>query len=101
MEDRSQEDAMHLRGELDRLAAERDQRVTDIKALLASEGIHDYEPLRPDRRQRLDELQTGDGRPLSLPFKAEIGRELTRLEMLLNHIEECGRDLTSEADRRE
>jgi len=31
---------------------------------LFSQGISGYEPLRRDRRQRLDELTTGDGRPL-------------------------------------
>jgi transposase len=42
--------------------------------------------LRRDRRRRLDELQTGDGRPLPKHLKTRIGRELDRLELLLEQI---------------
>lgn len=36
-----------------------------IRALLFAQGITGYEPLRRDRRHRLEELRTGDG--LGLP----------------------------------
>jgi hypothetical protein len=39
------------------------------------------------RRQRLDEVRTGDGCPLSKHLKAEICRELDRLELLLTKAE--------------
>ena len=42
--------------------------------------------MRRDRRQRLAELKTGDGRPLPEHLKAQIGRELARLEALLEQI---------------
>jgi hypothetical protein len=45
-----------------------------------------YEPLRRNRRRRLDELRTGDGRPLPKHLKAQIRRELDRLELLLKQI---------------
>ena len=54
--------------------------------MLFSQGVSGYEPLRRNRRQRLDELKTGDGRPLPPHFKAQISRELDRLELLLGQI---------------
>ncbi|MFW8588137.1 IS110 family transposase [Rhizobium beringeri] len=68
------------------LIAERVFHVNRIKGLLFTQGIRDYEPVNRDRRQRLDELRTGDGRPLSKHLKAEICRELDRLELLLTQI---------------
>ena len=49
-------------------------------------GITGYEPIARDRRERLDELTTGDGRPLPSHLKALIVRELDRLELLLQQI---------------
>ena len=48
---------------------ERVQHVNRIKGLLFSQGSFGYEPLRRDRRARLDALQTGDGRRLSYAGK--------------------------------
>ena len=45
-----------------------------------------FEPLRRDRRKRLLELRTGDGRPLGPHLKAQIERELDRLELLLEQV---------------
>ena len=44
------------------LIAEQVRHVNRLKGLLFSQGISGYEPLRRDRRARLEELQTGDGR---------------------------------------
>src|SRR5208337_1521707 len=60
--------------------------VNRVKGLLFSQGVSGYEPLRRDRRQRLDELTTGDGRSLPMHLKTQISRELDRLELLLDHI---------------
>jgi TRAP-type C4-dicarboxylate transport system substrate-binding protein len=60
--------------------------VNRIKGLCAIQGIYDYEPLRSDRLQRLDKLLTGDGRGLPARFKAEIVREIKRLEIVLEMI---------------
>jgi len=68
------------------LIAERVFHVNRIKGLLFTQGIRDYQPVNRDRRQRLVELRTGDGRPLSKHLKAEICRELDRLELLLAQI---------------
>ena len=68
------------------LIAERVRHVNRVKGLLFSQGISGYEPLRRDRRERLDTLQTGDGRPLADHLKAQVRRELDRLELLLEQI---------------
>jgi transposase len=68
------------------LTVERIQHVNRIKGLLFSQGVSGYEPLRRDRRQRLDELKTGDDRPLPPHLKAQISRELDRLELLIEQI---------------
>jgi len=81
------------------LIEERVLHVNRIKGLLFSQGVSGYEPLRRDRRRRLDELQTGDGRPLPKHLKTPIGRELDRLEPLLEQIKavEAERDALLEA----
>jgi transposase len=84
----AEEDARRLHRERHRLVGERTQHVNRIKGLLATQGIYDYEPLRRDRRARLAELRTGDGRALPPRLEAEIGRELTRLELVLAMISE-------------
>jgi transposase len=81
------EDRRRLCRERKTLTNERVQHVNRIKGLLFSQGISDCEPLRRNRRQRLDELKTGDARPLPPHLKAQITRELDRLELLLEQIE--------------
>jgi transposase len=80
------EDRRRLCRERKVLTNERVLHVNRIKGLLFSQGVSGYEPLRRDRRQRLDELKTGDGLHLPKHLKAQIGRELDRLEMLLSQI---------------
>ena len=81
-----EEDRRHLCRERKVLIAERVKHVNRVKGLLFSQGVSGYEPLRRDRRQRLDELTTGDGRPLPTHLKTQISRELDRLELLLDQI---------------
>ena len=80
------EDRRRISRERKTLTAERVQHVNRIKGLLFAQGIGDYEPLHRDRRTRLDALTTGDGRPLPVHLKAQISRELDRLELLLEQI---------------
>src|SRR6266699_3476949 len=68
------------------LMGERVQHVNRIKGLLFAQGVFGYEPLRKGRRERLEGLQTGDGRPLPVRLKAQIIRELDRLEVLLEQL---------------
>ena len=81
---------------------ERVRQVNRIKGLLFGQGVSGYEPLRRDRRKRLEALRTGDGRPLPAHLKAQIGRELDRLELLLEQIKavEAERDAMLAAGRR-
>ena len=81
-----EEDRRRLCRERKTLTNERVQHVNRIKGLLFAQGISDYQPLRRNRRQRLDELKTGDTRPLPPHVKAQISRELDRLELLLEQI---------------
>jgi transposase len=81
-----EEDQRRLCRERKVLTAERVLHVNRIKGLLFGQGICGYEPLRRDRRERLEELQTGDGRPLPTHLKAQVERELDRLELLLKQI---------------
>ena len=81
-----EEDRRRLCRERKALINERVQHVNRIRGLLFSQGVTGYSPLHHDRRQRLDVLKTGDGRLLPEHLKAQISRELDRLELLLKQI---------------
>jgi transposase len=81
-----EEDRRRLCRERKVLITERVCHVNRIKGLLFSQGINDYEPPHRDRRERLKELQTGDHRPLLPHLKAQLCREIDRLELLLAQI---------------
>jgi len=69
------------------LLRERISHTNRIKGLLLSQGITDYEPmLKKRRRERVEALKTGDGRPLPALIKAQILRELDRLELVLDQL---------------
>ncbi len=81
-----EEDRRRLCRERRTLIGERVTHVNRIKGLMFAQGIFDYAPLRRDRRVRLEGLRTGDGRELPSHLKAQIGRELDRIELLLGQI---------------
>jgi transposase len=68
------------------LVKERIEHVNRIKGLLASQGIFGCEPMHKDFRNRFEDLRTGDGRPLGPRLKAEIIRELERIDLVLRQI---------------
>jgi transposase len=78
-----EEDRRRVCRERQTLIGERVRHVNRIKGLLFSQGISDYQPLRRDRRARLEALRTGDGRALPAHLKAQLARELDRLELLI------------------
>lgn len=80
------EDRRRICRERKALVAERVRHANRIKGLLLSQGIRDYEPMHRNRLERLEQLKTGDGRTLSRQIKAQICRELDRLELLLEQI---------------
>jgi len=77
-----EEDRRRLCRERQTLLDERIVHTNRIKGLLFAQGISDYAPLRRDRRKRLEDLRTGDGRPLPVHLKTQISRELDRLELV-------------------
>ena len=83
-----EEDARRTTRERANLLKERVRHVNRIKGLLAGQGVYDFEPLRPDRLERLGALVTGDGRPLPERLAAEVRRHLRRLELVLEMLEE-------------
>ena len=86
------EDRRRICRERRSLVVERIRHVNRVKGLLFAQGVGDYEPLRTDRRARLEELTTGDGRPLPCHVKREIERELDRLELVMRQIKEVERE---------
>jgi transposase len=81
-----EEDRRRLGRERKTLIAERVEHVNRIKGLLFTQGAVDYQPLRRDRRARLEGLRTGAGDALPPRLKSLISRELDRLELLLAQI---------------
>jgi transposase len=81
-----EEDRRRLSRERKALISERIRHVNRIKGLLFSQGVFGYQPLHRDRRPRLEQLRTGDGRGLPPHLKVQISRELDRLELLLEQI---------------
>jgi len=96
----AEEDDRRLHRERGRLINERIQHVNRIEGLLAIHGIYDYQPLRRDRIQRLEQLHTADGRTLPPRLEAEILRELQRLEIVIGMIKtiEAERDAIASAN---
>jgi transposase len=96
----AEEDDRRLHRERGRLINERIQHVNRIKGLLAIHGIYDYQPLRRDRMQQLERFCTADGRTLPPRLKAEILRELQRLELVIGMIKtiEAERDAMAETE---
>jgi transposase len=90
----AEEDARRLHRERDRLINERVQHVNRIKGLCALHGIYDYEPTWANRLARLEKLRTAQGEELPERLKAEIRRQLQRLELVLEMI----RTLEAERD---
>lgn len=90
-----EEDRRRLLRERKALVVERLAHANRIEGLLFAQGISDYRPLNRNRRARLEELRTGDGRPLPPFLKAQILRELDRLELVIEQI----RAIETERDR--
>jgi transposase len=81
-----EEDRRRICRERKTLLAERIEHVNRIKGLLFAQGVFNYEPLHRNRRTRLDALRTGDGRALPDHLRAQIGRELDRLDLVVTQL---------------
>lgn len=96
-----EEDRRRLSRERKVLMKEKVRHVNRIKGLLFGQGISGYAPVNRDRRKALEMLATGDGRPLTIHLKRQIGRELDRLELVLEQIKalEAERDAMMAAEQ--
>jgi transposase len=83
-----EEDARRATRERANLLKERVRHVNRVKGLLATQGVYDFEPLRPDRLERLTTLITADGRALPERLGAEVRRHLRRLALVLEMLAE-------------
>src|SRR4029453_19368406 len=77
------EDARRCVRERQDLVAERVALANGIAAILGTLGARGFDPLRRDRRQRLEDLRTALGDPLPPRARARIERMLDRLELVL------------------
>ena len=83
-----EEDRRRISRERATLLRERIRHTNRIRGLLFGQGVTNYNPLHKKRREYLKELRTGDGRSLPAHLKAEILREIDRLELVLRQISE-------------
>ena len=67
------------------LIVERVQHVNRVKGLLFCQGITSYKPLQRDR-ERLEELQPATVARCRIIWKAQLRRELDRIELLMEQI---------------
>ena len=97
----TEEDERRLTRERGTLVTERVRHVNRIKGLLATQGVLNFEPIRTDRRKGLDELCRWDGQPLPPRLKAELVRELDRLQMVMSQLAklEAERDKALQANQ--
>jgi transposase len=97
----TEEDERRLTRERGTLVTERVRHVNRIKGLLATQGVSNFEPIRTDRRKGLDELCRWDGQPLPPRLKAELVRELDRLELVMSQLAklEAERDKALQANQ--
>jgi transposase len=89
-----EEDRRRVVRERQALQGELTRQTNRIRGLLATQGITDYQPRRRNRRQRLEQLRTGDGRILPEQLMREIRRALARIELLQAQIREIEAERT-------
>ena len=63
-------------------------KISRVRVVSSGLGITNYNPLHKNRRKGLQELRTGDEHPVPAHLKAEILREIDRLELVLRQINE-------------
>ena len=81
------EDRRRIGRERGALLRARIQETNRITGLLLAQGIRDDRPLEKNRREKLENLRTGDGRELPLHLRNEIARGLDRLDLILSQLE--------------
>jgi transposase len=97
--DEADEDERRRVREREDLMAERVSLVNRIGAVLATLGVGDYNPLRRDRRTRLESLRTALGDPLPPHSRARIRRMLDRLDLVCAQITELEQERDTVLDK--
>jgi transposase len=87
-----EEDVRRSHRERGRLIHERTSHINRIKGLLFAQGIRDINIKTQYKKLKLEELLTGDGRPLPSRLKAEIAREISRLAIVQEQIAAINRE---------
>src|SRR5690348_4805306 len=82
----AEEDERRLTREREALVIERTRHVNRIKGLLATQGVFGFEPMRKNHRRQLEQLRGWDGQTLPPRLKAELARELNRLELVISQV---------------
>ncbi|HLO19226.1 MAG TPA: IS110 family transposase [Sphingomicrobium sp.] len=82
----AQEDHRRLVRERQCLVYDCTAHTNRIRGLLLTQGIVGFDPRAGDADQRLDELVTGDGRPLGPRLRDEIRREIARLRIVIDQL---------------
>jgi len=90
-----EEDRRRLSRERRNLVRERIRHSNRIKGFLIGHGIRGFNPLRLDRYERLEELRMPNGGELPPRIKAEIKRELDRLELVQRQIKDVCKERDS------
>ena len=84
----AEEDARRPNRERESLVAERTRLVNRMKATLARLGIRGFNPKLKKAPERLEALRTPQGEPLPPNTQAELRRNMARLRLLRDQIEE-------------
>jgi transposase len=82
----AEEDERRLTREREALVIERTRHVNRIKGLLATQGVFGFKPMRQGDRKQLQQLRGWDGQALPPRLKAELTRELNRLELVIAQV---------------
>lgn len=87
------EDRRRRNRERKELLKERNQLRNRARGLLTTEGIQEFRPEGRNWRDKLESLQTGDGRPLPVRLKEEIKRICERLEQTQEMLQTVTREI--------
>jgi transposase len=82
----AEEDERRLTRERQALVIERTRLVNRINGLLTTQGVFGVEPMRTSCRKQLEQLRGWNGHALPPRLKAELTRELNRLELVISQV---------------
>jgi transposase len=85
----AEEDAKRPHREYERLVKEQTAHRNRVKALLFAQGVRDFDPMAPDRLERLAAL------PIMPRLKAELSRECRRLAAIADDIAEVEAEMAA------